>query len=444
MRWVMSFVALGLIMALFHRLTAAGPLEARATLSLGFLLLTAHLAGGLAARARLPRITAYLLAGFCVGPPWLGLVRADEVRALRFIADAAAALIAFTAGTALRLDTLRRDAAPLLRATAGSIAGPFLAVALVTLSVSPWFPITVHQPFRDAIPVALALGAAAAASSPALTMAMIDELDARGPFARALLAMTVAKDVAVIGLFSLVLVVGRAVGSPGTVNAGVAWTLLQRLGGSAAAGALLGLGVARSLRLVRRGPLLFLVALAFLAAQSARLLDLEPLLIAVTAGVVVANVFRLEADELVQRLRQHSLPVHVVFFALVGAGLQIGALQDWLWWILLLVGLRVWGLRYGLRWAGSVMPALAREGWLGLISQGGIALSLAAAARGAFPEWKVSLEALIVAMIGVHELVGPVCARLALARAGELKEGAPSARSPDVGGGVVAAAGGGV
>jgi len=66
MRWVMSFVALGLIMALFHRLTAAGPLEARATLALGFLLLVAHLAGGLAARARLPRVTAYLLAGFCV------------------------------------------------------------------------------------------------------------------------------------------------------------------------------------------------------------------------------------------------------------------------------------------------------------------------------------------------------------------------------------------
>ena len=158
MRWVRSFVALGLIMALVHRLTAGGLLEARATLALGFLVLVAHLAGGLAARARLPRVTAYLLAGFCVGPPWLGLVRADEVRSLGFIADAAAALIAFTVGTELRLDTLRRDAVPLLRATAGSIVVPFVLVTLVTLSVSPWFPITVHQPFRDAIPVALALG----------------------------------------------------------------------------------------------------------------------------------------------------------------------------------------------------------------------------------------------------------------------------------------------
>src|SRR5436189_2377149 len=289
MRWVTSFAALGLMMALFHRLTAAGPVEARATLALGFLLLAAYLGGGLAARARLPRVTAYLLVGFCVGPAWLGLVRADEVRALQFLGDAAVALIAFAVGTELRLETLRPAAVrtPLLRAIAGTVVVPFFFVALVTLSVSPWFPITVHQPFRDAIPVALALGTLAAASSPTLTMAMIEEHDARGPFARALLSVTVAKDVAVIVLFSLVLVVGRTVASPGTVNVGVGWALLGRLGVSAAAGALLGVGVARYLHLARRWTLVALVALAFLATQIAWLLDFETLLIAVTGGIVV-------------------------------------------------------------------------------------------------------------------------------------------------------------
>ena len=224
MRWVMGVVALGLMMALFHRLTGAGPVEARATLALGFLVLAAHLGGGLAARARLPRVTAYLLVGFCVGPSWLGLVRADEIRALDFIAEAAAALIAFAVGSELRVESLRRDRTTLVRASVGGIVLPFLFVALVVLSVSPWFPITVHQPFRDAIPVALVLGSIAAASSPTLTMAVIDEIDARVPFSRALLSVTVAKDLVVIVLFSLALVAGRAVGSPGTVNAGVAWS----------------------------------------------------------------------------------------------------------------------------------------------------------------------------------------------------------------------------
>src|SRR2546426_324153 len=118
-------------------------------------------------------------------------------------------------------------------------------------------------------------------SSPKRPMAVIDELDTRGPFARALLSVTVVKDIVVIVLFSLALVVGRAVGSPGTVNAGVAWATVLRLGASVAAGALLGLAVACYLRLIRRGAVVFLVALALLAGETARMLGLESVPVAV-------------------------------------------------------------------------------------------------------------------------------------------------------------------
>src|SRR5256714_655235 len=76
MRGVASLFALGLMMALFHRVTAGAALEARATLALGFLLLAAFVGGDLARRARLPRITGYLLVGFVAGP-WRGLGRGD-------------------------------------------------------------------------------------------------------------------------------------------------------------------------------------------------------------------------------------------------------------------------------------------------------------------------------------------------------------------------------
>src|SRR3989442_4151032 len=129
MRWFASAFGLGLMMALFHRLTAGGALEARATLALGFLLLAAQLGGDIARRARLPRITGYLLTGFVVGPAWLGLVRADEVGALRLIADAAVALIAFAAGSELTLDTLRRQRVGLTRLPAGQNLVSFVARA---------------------------------------------------------------------------------------------------------------------------------------------------------------------------------------------------------------------------------------------------------------------------------------------------------------------------
>src|SRR5205809_4747220 len=179
--WIASLFALSLMMALFHRVAAGGPLEARATLALGFLLLAAYLGGELAGRVRLPHLTGYLIVGFAVGPAWLGLVRREEVDALGFIADAAIALIALSAGAELTLASWRGGRAALTRLATGAIVFPFLAVTLVVLSVSPWFPLTRHQPVGDAVVVALVLGTLAAASSPVVTMGMMSELGARGP-----------------------------------------------------------------------------------------------------------------------------------------------------------------------------------------------------------------------------------------------------------------------
>src|SRR2546428_2479518 len=57
--------------------------------------------------------------------------------------------------------TLFRSVA-LGRLVGGAIVVPLLVVAAVLLSVSPWFPLTVHQPTGDAVAVALALGGLAA------------------------------------------------------------------------------------------------------------------------------------------------------------------------------------------------------------------------------------------------------------------------------------------
>jgi Kef-type K+ transport system membrane component KefB len=427
MRWVASLFALSLMMALFHRVTAGGPLEARATLALGFLLLAGYLGGSLAERGRLPRLTGYLLVGFAVGPAWLGLVRRDEVDALRFIAEAAVALIALAAGSELTIASLSHGrGAMLARLATGAIIGPFLAVSLVLLSVSPWFPVTMHHPLGDAVAVALALGALAAASSPVVCMALVSELDARGSFARTLLAVTVIKDLAVAILFTLALAAGKAAARAGALNGAVAASAILEVAGSLAVGAILGVVVAQYLRLVRGDTALFLVATALVTAEVARLAQLETIIVALAAGFSLEHLAPVESERLRREFKRGSPLVSVAYFALAGAGLRLAALAE-LWpWVFLLVGLRAVGLRSGLRWAGrspGVTPALARDGWLGLMPQAGIALGLAQIARRAFPAWGVSLEALVVAMIGVHELIGPIGFRRALVRAGDITEG---------------------
>src|SRR5256714_10690953 len=84
---IAGWAALGLMMALLHRLTAGRAVEARATLALGFLLLVALAGGDLAKPVRLPRITGALLIGFAAGPAWLRPVPRDEGDALPLAAD---------------------------------------------------------------------------------------------------------------------------------------------------------------------------------------------------------------------------------------------------------------------------------------------------------------------------------------------------------------------
>lgn len=430
MRRVASLFALGVVMALLHRATASGPLEARATLALAFLLLAAYLGGDVARQVRLPRITGYILVGFAAGPAWLGLVRREEVEALGFLRDAALTLIALAVGWTLRLVELRGDRLALTRVAAGAVAFPFVVVSLVALSVTPWLPFTAHQPLGDRVAVSLVLGTLAAASSPVITMAMLEELDPGGPLARGLLGVTVAQDLAVVVLFALVIALSKTFASAGTVSLAVAGFALGGLLASLAVGLLLGYAVHRALQLMRRDAGALLLAVAFLAPQAARLAHLDTLIIALAAGLYLGNVAPgappSEADRLRTELQRGSPVVYAVFFALSGAGIRVGILADWWPWALLLIGLRAVSLRYGVLWAGrhpSVTAGLAREGWLALISQLGVAAVLAQLARRAFPEWGVSLETLLVAMIGVHTVAGPICFRMALERAGEITGG---------------------
>jgi hypothetical protein len=80
----------------------------------------------------------------------------------------------------------------------------------------------------------------------------------------------------------------------------------------------------------------------------------------------------------------------------------------------------------GTRLAGAE-PNVRRYAWLGFISQAGVTLALAAIVARAFPSWGGEIEVLIVAMIALHELVGPIGFQHALRRAGEI--GAASRRA---------------
>lgn len=424
MRTVSSLLALALVLALVHHFTAGAPVAARAALSLGVLIVVAELAGRVALRWQLPRVSGFVAAGLLLRPDWLGTVRGDEVDALQFVGDAALALFALRAGLAWRREG---DGAVsgLGRYFTASVIVPFIVTAGVVYSVHPWFPLTVHQPSRDALAVALALGAFTVTAAPALVWATL--ADAPGSaLGDAMLRLHALRDVAAVLLFSATLALARPLASAGALQPAAFAVPLVALAASGLAGGLLAWLVGRFRRLLDVDPGIFVLAVAFGAAAAGALGPAEVTLAAVIAGIGLARFDGATAGVLRGRFDVHAGALAAGAFALLGVRLDAASLVE-LWpWVLLVAGLRAVGLYWGGRWAARgplVTGDLARSGWLGLISQAGVGLLLAAAGRRAFPEWGVSFEGLAVALVALHAVVGPICLRRALERRPALTEG---------------------
>jgi trehalose 6-phosphate synthase len=88
------------------------------------------------------------------------------------------------------------------------------------------------------------------------------------------------------------------------------------------------------------------------------------------------------------------------------------------------VGLIWVGVRLGLH-ASNVRDLAGDYVWMGLISQAGITLGLAAALATEFPTWGAQVQMLLVALIAIDELVGPALFRTGLVWAGEIDSQAP-------------------
>jgi Kef-type K+ transport system membrane component KefB len=169
---------------------------------------------------------------------------------------------------------------------------------------------------------------------------------------------------------------------------------------------------------------------SFAIWQVAANFHLEALLIALTAGFWVEN-FADEGEGLIHGIEKVSLPVYALFFAAAGAKVDLGALASMWPLALLLAGSRavlIWlGTRLGAKMARSE-PEVRRYAWFGFISQAGVTLALSSIVARAFPTWGVEIQVIIIAMIGLHELIGPIGFQYALRRAGEINAGSDRER----------------
>jgi Kef-type K+ transport system membrane component KefB len=426
MRALRSLLLLALALALLHHFTAGAPLAARATLALGLVVLLAELAGRLAARWGVPRVAAFVATGLLSTPALVGLVRPDEVQALAFVGDAALALFVVRAG----LSAGARRAGP-IAAGAGqyltaSIIVPLVTTAAAVYGLHQWFPLTVHQPLGDALAVAVTVGVLTVVAAPALTWATQHDAPA-GPLSDAILRLHAMREFVAVLLFAGALALARVFASPGALEPRVFLLPLEVAGGAILAGVLLAWLASQYRRLLDGDPGVFLVALAFGAAVAAWTGRAEVTLVGLVAGLVLPRLDHDGAERLAAHFDARGAGLGTATFALVGLGLDASVLVELWLWVLVVVVARAIGLAIADRVSANpagVPGALAGRGWLGLVSQGGLGISLAAVGRRAFPEWGVSFEGFVVGVVAIHAVIGPVCLRWALGRPPQPLQGA--------------------
>lgn len=391
-------------------------------LALGFALIAAALAGALLERVGLPRVTGYLLLGMICGPYVANIITRPMARELQVLNGLAVVLITFIAGLEMNLERLR----PRLRAIAqlGAISMAVLYAGLFTAFwlAWPWLELGPQfSSFQKAAVVAL-LTTVVASFSPTVTIALIAESRASGPLSELTLAVVIIADLMLILLFTLVMqVVRHAFG--GTAEVGLLVSLSWEIFGSFAFGAAVGAAFAFYLRYIGRELALATLAMCTLIAGLGATLHVEPLLAALAAGLVVENIAPPRGDALKEAVERGALPVLVVFFAAAGASLQLDALATIGW-----LAAGVSALRMALIWS-SMRVGAARTGieppaadlvWMGLVSQAGVTLGLVLLVAGEYPTWGATIQTLVVALIAIHQIIGPVMFRAALARAGEI------------------------
>ena len=199
--------------------------------------------------------------------------------------------------------------------------------------------------------------------------------------------------------------------------------MVQELLGSLAFGALVGGFFGLYLKYVGRELTLILLGLCVLLAIASAALHLELVLSALAAGLVVENIVSSEGNELKEAVERSALPVLIVFFAAAGASLQLDTLATIGWLALALAALRLILIRKATALGTKLAGLTDIPGnliWMGLISQAGVTLGLATIVATEFPGWGSEIRTLIVALTGLHVLVGPVIFRSALSKAGEI------------------------
>jgi Kef-type K+ transport system membrane component KefB len=389
---------------------------------IGLIIAVAFLGSKLFQRLGIPQVVGFIVMGVLLGTSFLKVVPLELAEELVFISEIALGLIGFDMGSHLRLGELRQVGRSLVFVLLFEAIGTF---AIVTAGV---YAIT--QSWHTA----LIFGALSSATAPAATVDVLAEYDAKGPLTTSLLAVVGMDDALALILYSVAAALAESLlvgsGTPSFLN--IVKLPLVEIGGSV----VLGLGMGLLLDLIMRrmarqhDAMAVSIGFVFLCVGLSQSLGFSLILTTMILGMVIVNRSPEHGRHIRFTIEQAGPVIYVLFFALVGARFQVALLPTMGLLGIAYVVLRSFGKYVG-AWLGGTVggaaPAVRNNLGLGLLSQAGVAIGLALASASRFSAYGEEGKALgdliinvITATTFVVQIIGPICVKLAISRAGEI------------------------
>jgi Kef-type K+ transport system membrane component KefB len=389
-------------------------------------------------KLHLPDVTAYLVAGVLIGPcvlgslgiPGLGFNTFEQVDSLSMISDVALGFIAFAIGHEFRLSALKQTGK---QATVIGIFQAFVATIFVDIAL-----ISLHFIMPDLLPlpVAITLGAIAAATAPAATLMVVRQYKAKGPVTDVLLPVVALDDAVGLVIFAVSFGIAQSLKNGTTHIAALILEPLMEVVLSLVFGGLVGLLLTwlerffhsrRNRNSLIVGSIVLTVAVSQLKIPVGSFtFGFSSLLVCMMLGTVFCNFCPL-SEELMERADRWSGPAITLFFVLSGSALQFGVFGDG---SVILIGLvyivaRSLGKYLGAGWSSAMVhsPEPVRK-YLGitLLPQAGVALGMCATAYRVLGGIEGTLiRSIVLFSVLIYELFGPSLTKMALTRAGDIQ-----------------------
>jgi Kef-type K+ transport system membrane component KefB len=382
-------------------------------LSLSIILLAGFLLTRITKLAKLPNVTGYIIAGILIGPNVLKLIPHEMVDNMGFISDIALAFIAFGVGRFFKKENFQETG-----------FGVIVITLFESLLPGIFVTISVHYIFHLNWDFCLLLGAIATATAPASTMVTIRQYHARGNFVNTLLQVVAFDDALCLIAFSIASAFVNANGGANISTSEIIMPIVYNIG--ALAIGLVSGAILSKLMTPKRSEdnrLILTISLLLGIASLCAAVDISPLLSCMLFGTTYINMTK--DKELYKQVERFTPPIMSIFFVVSGMNLDISSFGT-----LGVIGVSYFIIRIAGKYLGAYLGCTIAKttkevkNYLGLalIPQAGVAIGLAFLGKRILSATMGNMLLTIILSSSVlYELIGPVCAKIALIHSGAIK-----------------------